>query len=322
MHCIVTGAAGFIGSTLSERLIREGHTVKGIDCFTSYYGREAKERNLAVLRDSKNFEFVEEDLVNTNISALIDGADWLFHQAGQPGVRASWGREFDQYTHSNIAATQRLLEGLKENLQNGSSVTKNVKSLVYASSSSVYGNAESYPTKETFVPHPVSPYGVTKLAAEHLMCLFASEFSVPTVSLRYFTVFGPRQRPDLAFHRFIRAALQKEEIPLYGDGEQTRDFTFVDDIVSANILAAKKGKPGQVFNIGGGNYASVNQVLSILETALGHLRVRRMDKMPGDMKHTKADTSRAQEALGFAPTVNLETGLKRQIEWLEKEIAR
>jgi UDP-glucuronate 4-epimerase len=310
MLCVVTGVAGFVGSSVADRLLAEGHTVRGIDCFVEYYPKELKLRNLARARDNGNFSFVEENLLHTDLAPLLDGAQWVFHQAAQAGVRASWGRHFSGYTENNVLATQRLLEAVK----GSSSILK----VVYASSSSVYGNAERYPTHESDLPKPVSPYGVTKLAAEHLMCLYASEFGVPTTSLRYFTVFGPRQRPDMSFNKFIRAALRGEEIPLYGDGEQSRDFTFIDDIVQANLLAAAKGAPGGVYNVGGGAVVTMNQVIAILESIIGPVKVKHGERQAGDARHTGADTGKARRELGYDPQVSVMEGLKRETQWLQE----
>jgi nucleoside-diphosphate-sugar epimerase len=310
MHCVVTGVAGFIGSTLAERLIAEGHTVTGIDCFVEYYPKALKLRNLEGLHSQSGFKFIEENLLQADLRKLLTGADWVFHQAAQAGVRASWGKLFDSYTGNNVLATQRLLEACTQ--------CPEVKKIVYASSSSVYGNAERYPTLETDLPKPVSPYGVTKLAAEHLMCLYASEFGLPTTSLRYFTVYGPRQRPDMAFHKFTRAALKGEEIVLYGDGEQSRDFTYVADIVEGNILAAQKGAPGSVFNLGGGAVVTVNEVLRMLEGIVGPLKIKREERQRGDARHTGADTHRARADLGFAPRVSVAEGLRYEAQWMEQ----
>ena len=312
MHCVVTGAAGFVGSSLCDHLLAAGHSVVGIDAFVDYYPRAAKERNLTAARRNAKFKFIEGDLLSTDIDSLLGGADWVFHQAAQAGVRASWGDYFSSYTANNVLATQRLLDGVRR--------TAAIKKVVYASSSSIYGNAESYPTREEAMPRPVSPYGVTKLAAEHLMVLYATEFGVPTVSLRYFTVYGPRQRPDMAFHRFIKAGLRGDEIVVYGDGEQSRDFTFISDIVGANVAAAEFGAPGAVFNLGGGTQATVNDVLGIVESHVGTLRIRREARQAGDARHTRADTTRALRDLRFRPSVTLEEGIGREVEWLRAEL--
>ena len=308
MRCLVTGAAGFVGSSICDHLLAAGHEVRGIDCFVDYYPRAIKERNLQNARDNEAFSFIEKDLLDVSMSELLEGVEVVYHQAAQAGVRASWGQYFDTYTRNNILATQRILENAKN--------SPTLKKIVYASSSSVYGNAESYPTSERITPAPVSPYGVTKLAAEHLMCLYASEFDVPTVSLRYFTVFGPRQRPEMAFYRFIEAGLTGGTIELYGDGEQSRDFTYIDDIVNANVLAAERGRPGAVYNIGGGSVTTINKVLATLEDQLGPLNIDRQERQKGDARHTSADTTAAQDELGFSPAVSVEEGIARQTDWL------
>jgi nucleoside-diphosphate-sugar epimerase len=310
MRCVITGVAGFVGSTLCDKLLALGHEVVGIDSFTEYYSREVKERNLANARANPAFRFIEDSLLTVNLEQLLAGAEWVFHQAAQAGVRKSWGSYFDTYTACNVLATQRLLEQCRQ--------VPSIQRIVYASSSSVYGNAESFPTPESVNPRPVSPYGVTKLAAEHLACLYATEFGLPTVSLRYFTVYGPRQRPDMAFNRFISDALSGRELTVYGDGEQSRDFTYIDDIVAANILAAERGEKGGVYNLGGGTQATVNQVLQILRTELGDLSVRYHERQAGDARHTGADTTRARTVLGFAPTVSLEEGIRREVQWMRQ----
>ncbi len=304
----MTGAAGFIGSMLCERLLKDGHEVLGVDSFVEYYPRWLKLQNLEPSKSYSNFEFREGDLTKLDLRALLQNVEVIFHQAAQAGVRASWGSYFSSYVQNNIEATQLLLESALG--------LDHIKKIVYASSSSVYGDAESYPTKETNIPKPVSPYGVTKLAAEHLVSLYGSQYGLPTVSLRYFTVFGPRQRPDMAFHRFIAAALKGEEIVVYGDGEQSRDFTFIDDIVEANLLALQASERGSVLNVGGGPHATVNQVLGLLEGMLGKLKVARREKQRGDARHTAADVTLARKVLGFEPKVSLEQGLRAEIEWL------
>lgn len=306
---MVTGAAGFVGSTLSKALISEGHDVVGIDALTDYYDRQLKLENLQGLLGAQRFEFVEEDLRTVDLDQMLADVEVIYHQAGQPGVRASWGSEFLAYTEANIDATQRLLEAA---VKQGS-----IRRFVYASSSSVYGNAESYPTLETDLPQPLSPYGVTKLAAEHLCSLYAANFGLPTVSLRYFTVYGPGQRPDMAFTRFVQAAVADEQIVIYGDGTQIRDFTFVDDVVHANMLAAQREvPPGTVLNVAGGSNISVNEVLRMIEEISGKkLKISYENKVQGDVFRTGGSTERIEEILGWRPSVSLESGLKRHYQW-------
>lgn len=308
MHALVTGVAGFIGSHLAARLLEQGATVTGIDCFTDYYARAAKEANLSALVKRQDFRFVEASLQRIELPALLADVTHVFHLAAQAGVRKSWGTDFQIYTHNNIEATQLLLEAC---------INHPVTRFVYASSSSVYGDEVAIPMREDAVPRPVSPYGVSKLAAEQLCYLYFSNFGVPTVSLRYFTVYGPRQRPDMAFHRFLRAGVEGRPIHLYGDGEQTRDFTFVADAVSATVAAAVQGVPGRVYNIGGGSRVSMNEVLALVERVVGRpLDVRREETQKGDMRDTYADTSLARRDLAFAPSVTLEQGLRAEYEWL------
>jgi len=308
MKVVVTGAAGFIGSHLSESLLADGHEVTGIDAFTDYYERPVKERNLQACRDHQRFRLVEGRLQDMDLRKVLDGAQRVFHLAAQAGVRASWGREFAHYTEHNVLATQRLLEAAR--LSGGTRV-------VYASSSSVYGDAASLPLGEDAACHPVSPYGVTKLAAEHLGRLYERNFGLPVVSLRYFTVYGPRQRADMAFHRFLKAARDGAEIHLYGDGTQTRDFTFVSDIVAATRAAADSGRPGGVYNVGGGERVALNDVLDRIEHVTGRrLTVVREEVQKGDMRDTFADTSAARRDLGFRSTVPLGEGLEREWQWI------
>jgi nucleoside-diphosphate-sugar epimerase len=312
---LVTGAAGFVGSHLCERLLREGHRVIGLDVFADYYPRTLKEANLTDVRGAPDFRFVEGDLTRLDLAPLVGEAEYIFHQAGQPGVRPSWGKDFDVYLDCNVRATQRLLETVR--------TVGRVQCLVYASSSSVYGETRDLPLREDSPTRPYSPYGVTKLAAEHLCSLYHGNYALPTVSLRYFTVYGPRQRPDMGFHKFIRAALEDRPIVIYGDGEQTRDFTFVTDAVEANWLAVAPGAVGKVFNIGGGSRVSVNQVLATLEDILGRpIRREHQAAQPGDVSHTWADTRRAKDTLGFVPKVSLQEGLAREVAWLKEAIGR
>ncbi len=308
MKALVTGTAGFIGSNLSTALLARGAEVVGIDCFTDYYARETKEGNLAPLLKTPGYRFVEGALQTADLNALLDGVTHVFHLAAQAGVRKSWGKDFQTYTTHNVDATQRLLEHL---------VDRPIEKLVYASSSSVYGDLVQIPMTEDALPQPVSPYGVTKLAAEQLCYLYFANYKVPTVSLRYFTVYGPRQRPDMGFHRFIRAVLTNQPITLYGDGEQTRDFTFIKDIVAATMAAGDRGRPGAVYNIGGGSRVSINHVLELIGQITGRTPdIRREGAQKGDMRDTYADTSRARADLGFAPSTTLEQGLRAECEWL------
>jgi len=308
MKALVTGAAGFIGSHLSERLVDAGAAVTGIDCFTDFYARAVKERNLERLRQSPRFAFVERSLGDADLPALVDGVTHVFHLAAQAGVRNSWGREFRVYSANNVEATQILLEAC---------VGRPIERFVYASSSSVYGDEVPLPMREDARPQPVSPYGVTKLAAEQLCHLYYVNHSVPTVSLRYFTVYGPRQRPDMGFARFFAAVLHDRAVSLFGDGRQTRDFTFVGDAVSATVTAATRGAPGAVYNIGGGSRVQLLDVFELFRQVTGRpLRIERADPQRGDMRDTYADASRARADLGFAPSVTLEQGLRAQYEWL------
>ncbi|MCL4465159.1 MAG: NAD-dependent epimerase/dehydratase family protein [Chloroflexi bacterium] len=311
-RCLVTGVAGFIGSHLAERLLAEGYDVLGVDCLRDYYPRSFKERNLAGLLGHPRFAFREADLARDDLTPILGGANLVFHQAAQPGVRASWGREFDTYLNDNIRATQRLLEAAK---------TARLDKIVYASSSSVYGETAGLAVKETDPTAPHSPYGVSKLAAEHLCRLYQANFGLPTVCLRYFTAYGPRQRPDQAFHRFIYAILQGQAIHVYGDGEQSRDFTYVADVVEANLLAARHGKPGAVYNVGGGSAATVNEVLRLLAEGCGRPpEVIYEGTQNGDVRHTRADCSLAQAELGFRPRYSLATGLAAEAAWLREEL--
>ena len=310
MKALVTGAAGFIGSHLSAALLDSGATVTGIDCFTDYYSRPLKEANLATVKGRPGFTFIEDALQRVDLTALLDGVTHVFHLAGQPGVRKSWGADFDVYIRDNIEATQRLLEAL---------VRMPIQKYVYSSSSSVYGNNVPLPMREDTYLQPLSPYGVTKLAGEQLGNLYHANHGVPTVSLRYFTVYGPRQRPDMSFQRFLTAARDGTPITLYGDGEQTRDFTFVGDIVAANMAAANQGRPGAVYNIGGGSRVSMNEVLALIQKVTGKtVNVKREPEQKGDMRHTYADTSAARRDLDFRPQVSLENGLDQQYRWLTR----
>ena len=311
MKVVVTGAAGFIGSQLAERLLAEGHEVVGIDSLNDYYPRPIKEGNLRAAREQPSYRLVEARLQEADLAPVLEGAAQVYHLAAQAGVRASWGKEFSGYTDNNVLATQRLLEA---------AVAVGVPRFVNASSSSVYGDAPSLPLREDSLCRPVSPYGVTKLAAEHLVHLYGRSYGLPVVSLRYFTVYGPRQRPDMAFHRFLRAALAGDTIRVYGDGRQTRDFTYIEDIVAATRAAADTGKPGCVYNVGGGERVSVNDVLALIEAVTGRgLSIVREDAQQGDMRDTLADTQAARRDLDFRSTVSLREGLAREWDWIRSE---
>ena len=303
MKALVTGCAGFIGSHLTERLLRDGYDVVGIECFTDYYSRAIKEENIAITLEHKNFKLVEENLLSIDDYPEVD---YVFHEAAQAGVRKSWGKDFEIYTRNNIEATQRLLEFYKDS---------NIKKFVYASSSSVYGDAE-LPIKEDSLLKPVSPYGVTKLAGENLCYLYCKNYGVPTISLRYFTVYGPRQRPDMAIHKFVNAILNDEKITVYGKGTQTRDFTYVEDAVEANILSARGNVVGEVFNIGGGSRIHVNELIEKIEELVDKKAdIKYIEKQKGDVRDTWADVSKAKEILHWVPKVNINSGLERFIEW-------
>jgi UDP-glucuronate 4-epimerase len=306
---LVTGAAGFIGSNLAERLLHDGWTVVGIDALTDYYSLSIKQANLKALSDlGGDFRFVQEDLNQCDLRVILEGVTHVFHQAGQPGVRSSWADGFAQYTERNILATQRLLEAAR---------TAGVARFVYASSSSVYGNAAGYPTDESMLPRPQSPYGVTKLAGEHLTTLFALNYGLPTVSLRYFTVYGPRQRPDMATHRLINCALTGAPFTIFGDGSKVRDFTFVGDVVEANHLAAVTPcEPGSVFNVAGGSSTTMSDLVDLVGEVTG-TRIL-LDQQPdamGDVERTGGSIERIQGALGWLPAVSLRSGVGSQVDW-------
>ena len=306
---VVTGAAGFIGSHLCEALLAGGHDVVGIDAFTDYYDPRIKRDNIAAAITSERFRFVEGSLASLDLHPVLEGASAVFHLAAQPGVRASWGSTFEPYVDNNVRATQRLCEAMK---------AVGGMRLVYAGSSSVYGQTAELPMRENHRTRPLSPYGVTKLAGEALCLLYAENYGMPVVSLRFFTVYGPRQRPDMAFHRFIAAGLQGSPLDVYGSGTQTRDFTFVADAVAAAVAALAYDGNETVFNIGGGSRVSLNHVLDLLGKVMNRrLDVRFVEPQKGDVTHTFADVSLAQRELGYAPTTSLEEGLAREVEWVD-----
>ncbi len=312
-RALVTGCAGFIGSHLTESLLREGISVVGVDCFNANYGRAQKLDNLHHALDWKAFQFVPLDLASGDLVDLVREVDVVFHLAAEPGVRSSWGTRFQRYVTNNILATQQLLRALEE---------VPGRRLVYASSSSIYGQAESLPTSENTPPAPRSPYGLTKLSGEHLCNVYHANHGLEVASLRYFTVFGPRQRPDMAFNIFCRAALNDDEIHVYGDGQQTRDFTFVADVVAATRAAATASiDSGGAYNIGGGLRGSLRDILSTIEELAGRpLKLTFEEEMPGDVRDTGAETSKARSDLGFAPATSLQDGIAAEFEWLKRQI--
>ena len=301
MRYLVTGAAGFIGSQIAKSLLNRGDEVIGLDCFLDSYPRSFKEDRIRSLIDYEDLEFTEDDILSVDLPRLLDRADIVIHEAAQPGVRSSWGGNFQSYSRNNIDATQKLLEAAKDS---------RIKKFVYASSSSVYGNAEELPTKEDSPTKPVSPYGVTKLAGEHLCHLYWKNFGVPIIILRYFTVFGPKPRPDMAHTIFSKAILSGERIQMFGDGEQSRGFTYVSDIVDATLNAANSQITYDVFNIGGGVTATMNEMVRILEEIIGKKAiVSYVESRKGDVTHTYPDISKAKRLLDYHPKVGLREGL-------------
>jgi UDP-glucuronate 4-epimerase len=315
-RALVTGCAGFIGSHLAESLLADGHEVLGVDCFNANYAPAEKRANLAVATSHDRFRLITADLACVDPAPLLDECDVVFHLAAEPGVRSSWGKRFTRFLRHNVVATQKLLDAAARTPE---------RRFVYASSSSVYGEAPPLPTPEDTTPAPLSPYGVTKLAAEHLCHLYHANHGVNAVALRYFSVYGPRQRPDMAFRRFCHAAIDGAPIVVYGGGGQTRDFTFVADVVAATRAAATAaGAGGRVYNVGGGSRVSLSATLEMLAGIAGRpLDVRREGREPGDVSDTGADIRRARDELGFNPATNLEAGLRAEFEWvLEREQPR
>jgi UDP-glucose 4-epimerase len=295
---------------LAEALLADGHEVIGLDSFLDNYPRSFKENNLNALLHAPRFKFINDDLLTLDLKDLLQNVDYVFHLAAQPGVRSSWGREFSRYTENNIMATQLLLEAVKE---------LRLMKFVYASTSSVYGDTDDLPMREEGATRPVSPYGATKLAAEHLCHLYWRAFGVPTVSLRFFTVYGPRQRPDMFFHIFMRGLVRNQEVPLYDDGEQTRDFTYCGDIVDGIVAAARYPGHGEIFNLGGGSEVSLLDAIGVAERIAGRkANLRRFDRQRGDVRHTRARLDLARNKLGYAPRISLEQGLTQQWNWISK----
>jgi nucleoside-diphosphate-sugar epimerase len=310
MNCLVTGAAGFIGSHLCRRLLKEGFKVIGIDSFTDFYPKKIKERNIKALKKDENFELITGDLNELNLKKILKKTDYVFHHAAQAGVRTSWGDNFIVYLKNNIEATQRLLEAAKG---------LNLKKFIYASSSSVYGDCPDLPMSETSRLLPLSPYGVTKLAAENLCLLYHRNYGVPSIPLRFFTVYGPGQRPDMAFHEFFKAIARGMQIPVYGDGNQTRDFTYIDDVIDANLSSLKIGKVGEIYNIGGGTQKRLKDIFPLLENICQKkVRIASNERQKGDMLHTLANIEKARKDLNYSPQIKLQDGLKEEWLWTKK----
>jgi nucleoside-diphosphate-sugar epimerase len=306
-HFLVTGAAGFIGSHLSAELQSRGHQVRGVDIFTDYYARHLKQANVHWASQHGQFELLEDDLADCDLDPLLDGVDGVFHLAAQPGVRASWGREFEIYLRDNVFSSQRLFDAAA---QRGLRV-------IYASSSSIYGDAECYPTTEGLCPRPISPYGITKLSCEHLARSFGDARGLDAVGMRYFTVFGPRQRPDMAFTRLAQAAILGDTFSLLGDGNQSRDFTFIDDAIDATIGCMEAGRSGAIYNIGGGVEITLNQAIACLEEVTGNsIDVVRRSRASGDVRRTASDCTLIRKDVGWCPRHSLREGLAEQVDWI------
>ncbi|HEX2087535.1 MAG TPA: NAD-dependent epimerase/dehydratase family protein [Solirubrobacteraceae bacterium] len=306
MRALITGAAGFIGSHLAEACLARGWDVVAVDSLTTYYSPAAKVRNAESFAGDPRCDYLEQDVLDIDLPSVLADVDVVFHLAAQAGVRASWGQSFDVYTQLNVTVLQRLLEAARE---------AELKKFVFASSSSVYGDAESLPTPEDQVLRPVSPYGATKALGEHLSYLYARNYGVPATMLRFFSVYGPRQRPDMAFHRAIEAGIHHRPFVLFGDGRQTRDFTYVDDIVAGTIAAAHDAEPGRAYNLGGGSRVSMLEVLDVIRQELGELEVRHEETQRGDARDTAADISLAREHLGYSPAWDVAQGLREQVAW-------
>jgi len=308
---LVTGCAGFIGSHLVEALTDRGDEVVGVDAFTDYYSRDLKALNIGHANDTDNFTAVAGDLTALELDSLLAGVDGVFHLAAQPGVRGSWGETFSTYLRDNVLATQRLFEA----------AAKRQLRVVFASSSSIYGNAETYPTPETTRPMPISPYGVTKLACEQLAETYASSLGLDFCALRYFTVYGPRQRPDMAFARICRALVTGASFRVFGTGEQSRDVTYVGDAVSATVAAMHGGLPGRAYNVGGGVETSLREVIELSQRLTGkRLNVESASVAVGDVRRTSADTTLIRQDFGWKAETSLEEGLAAQIDWVSHAI--
>jgi UDP-glucose 4-epimerase len=310
---IVTGVAGFIGSHLAEKLLENKFKVIGIDNFTNYYPKKIKENNLLNCKKNKNFVFYEHDVINLDLISIFKKSNYLFHMAAQPGVRSSWGTNFETYVKENIIVTQKVLEVAKH--------TNSLSKIIMASSSSVYGNQQKKMNENASDLRPISPYGITKLAAENLCRVYAEYFELPIVSLRYFTVYGPRQRPEMAFMRFIHASLTHKKITIYGDGRQTRDFTFIDNVINASLSCLEHDVTNEVLNIGGGHVLSINDILKLIENiSESKLTINYTSKQNGDVNHTEADISKASRLINYKPKTHIKDGLLRQYEFVKNNL--
>jgi UDP-glucuronate 4-epimerase len=311
---LVTGCAGFIGSRLVERLLYDGTSVIGVDSLTDYYARETKKANLRRFRDHPGFTFLRLDLSRDPLDGLLGDIEVVYHLAGQPGVRASFGAGFSKYLRHNIEATQRLLEA---------AIDQPIQAFVYASSSSVYGDLDEYPTPEDAPRRPRSPYGMTKLAVEELASVYFRNHGIPVIGLRYFTVYGPGQRPDMAFSRFIGQLLAGHKLTVFGSGTQVRDFTYIDDAVRGTIAAGERGTPGAVYNIGGGHPVELREAYGLLGELLDRpVDVLSLPEMPGDVIRTGADGTLAREQLAFRPEINFADGLRTQVKAALRELPK
>ena len=310
---LITGVAGFIGSSLAEKLLKDNFKVIGIDSFTNYYSPHIKEKNIENCLKHSNFSFIHQDLDTLDLSTIFENTEYVFHLSAQPGARASWGKEFTTYVKNNISVTQKILESLKNNTT--------LKKFIFASSSSVYGNQSSIMNEDTSLTKPVSPYGVTKLASENLVNLYFKNYEIPIISLRYFTAYGPKQRPDMAFTRFFLSIIKDKKLIIFGNGEQTRDFTYVDDVIKATTNAAKSDHVGEILNIGGGSVFSLMQITEFMKEITGkELEIDFKKEQKGDVKHTSADISKSENLINYKSNTDIKYGLTQQYEYIKNNL--
>jgi len=310
---LITGVAGFIGSSLAEKLLKDNFKVIGIDSFTNYYSPHIKEKNIENCLKHSNFSFIHQDLDTLDLSTIFENTEYVFHLSAQPGARASWGKGFTTYVKNNISVTQKILESLKNNTT--------LKKFIFASSSSVYGNQSSIMNEDTSLTKPVSPYGVTKLASENLVNLYFKNYEIPIISLRYFTAYGPKQRPDMAFTRFFHSIIKDKKLIIFGNGEQTRDFTYVDDVVKATMNAAASDHVGEILNIGGGSVFSLMQITEFMkEITEKELEIDFKKEQKGDVKHTSADISKSENLINYKSNTDIKYGLTQQYEYIKNNL--